>query len=256
MNHLAHDTVTYKQSIPSHKVPAFGLPFPATRYLLWNCVSFSRIQETDISRLILLCITSCRYSPVGVYFQTEAWCYWSLLFTNLYTSRSRGNLIYFFTNGVSLNQTATNQVKGKVYKCMKRKYINRIPGRCVGVEQCDRWAGDVSFYTLSPNWVGASPPLHVQCCAPSDRLALLWSFCGGRTHPWMHRAGSETLFITNIPRLTNTVQLSMTKMHRSRSTTRGFQYFLSRTVPFRLSSSSVLHIVGMCLSKDWSIKDT
>lgn len=198
---------------------SFGSTFP-----------FLVFRRLTYANLFSICFISCRYSPVGVYFQREAWCYWCLLFTTLYASRRRGNLIYFSTNGVSLNQTATNQVKGKVYKCMKRKYISRIPSRRVGVEQCDRWAGDVSFYILSPNWVAASPP-QVQCCAPSDR-ALLWSFCGGRTHPWMHRAGSETLFITNIPRLSNIVQLSMTKMHRSRSTILGFQYFLSRTVSF------------------------
>jgi len=150
MNHLAHDTVTQKQSIPSHKVPAFGLPFPATRYLLWNYVSFSRIQKTDISRFIL-----------SMYYVLPLLTGWCILpnrsmvllmpsLHSLYASRSRGNLIYFSTNGVSLNQTATNKVKGKVYKCMKRKYINRIPGRCAGVEQCARWAGDVPFYILSP----------------------------------------------------------------------------------------------------------
>lgn len=198
---------------------SFGTTFPSKVF-----------RRLTYANLFSFCFISCLYSPVGVYFQREAWCYWCLLFNTLYASRRPGNLIYFSTNGVSLNQTATNQVKGKVYKCMKRKYISRISCQCVGVEQSDRWAGDVSFYILSPNWVATSPP-QVQCCAPSDR-ALLWSFCGGRTHPWMHRAGSETLFITNIPRLSNTVQLSMTKMHRSRSTTFGFQYFLLRRVSF------------------------
>ena len=45
----------------------------------------------------------CFYSPVGVYFQREAWCYWCLLFTTLYASRRRGNLIYFSTNRISLS---------------------------------------------------------------------------------------------------------------------------------------------------------
>ena len=53
MIHLAHDTVTQKQFIPTHKVPAFGHPFPPTRYFFWIYVSFSRIQETDICKFIL-----------------------------------------------------------------------------------------------------------------------------------------------------------------------------------------------------------
>jgi hypothetical protein len=115
----------------------------------------------------------CFYSPVGVYFQREAWCYWCLLFTTLYASRRRGNLIYFSTNRVSLNQTETNQVKGKFYIYTKIKYINRIPCRCVGVEQCDRWAGDVSFYTLSPNWVLASPTPGSVLCTRWPRSAVV-----------------------------------------------------------------------------------
>jgi hypothetical protein len=217
-------------------------------------LSLSRIQETLTSaNLFCKCFISYRYLPVGVHFQREAWCYWCLLFTTLYASRRRGNLIYFSTNVVSLNKTATNQVKGKVYICMKRKYINRIPCCCVGVEQSDRWAGDVSFYILSPNWVSASPP-QVQYCAPSDR-ALLWLFCGGRTHPWMHRAGSETLFIINISlvyqRLCNFLWQKCADLEQQPM---GFNIFYREQCHFRLSISSITHIVDISLSKDWSIK--